>query len=64
VPPIGAGRQAAPEPAAVARAAVELALDDTARSAARVLGARLREELGPARVAEVCEGWYREALGA
>jgi glycosyltransferase involved in cell wall biosynthesis len=47
---VAGGIRAAREPARLAEA--------------RRAGARWREELAPGRVAEVFEGWYREALGA
>lgn len=64
VPATGAGRHASPEAGAIARAIRELLGNPAARVAARELGARWREALSPARAAERCEGWYREALGA
>lgn len=60
----GAGRRARPEPAAIAAAVVSLTADPAARDHAREEGSRWRSALSPERVAEVCERWYREALGA
>jgi len=51
------------DPHALATALRNLAANDQ-KDAARSAGARWREELAPARVAERFEGWYREALGA
>ena len=62
VPATGAGRHASPDAASLASAIRALAGDPAARAAARALGATLRQALSPAHVAEVCEGWYREAL--
>ncbi|MBK8004058.1 MAG: glycosyltransferase family 4 protein [Gemmatimonadetes bacterium] len=62
VPATGAGRHASPDASALAAAIRALGADPDARPAARALGATLRLALSPAHVAEVCEGWYREAL--
>jgi glycosyltransferase involved in cell wall biosynthesis len=59
----GGGVIAEPNPHALATALRNLAANDQ-KDAARSAGARWREELAPARVAERFEGWYREALGA
>ena len=61
VPPSGAGRVVAPDPAAIARAIGELAGAES-RSSARDEGARWRERLSGDHVASVCAGWYEEAL--
>ena len=61
VPATGAGRIAEPTAAGVAAAAAEL-LTPAARAAAREDGARWRRRLSGAEVAEVCAGWYEEAL--
>lgn len=63
VPVHGAGRRVEPSPIAVADGIRTLLGNLEARAAARRLGERLRGELAPARVAEVCAGWYREILG-
>ncbi len=63
VPWDGAGRVAAPEPAAIARASNELLHLPGARALATIEGQRWRELLSPAAVAEICERWYHEALG-
>jgi glycosyltransferase involved in cell wall biosynthesis len=59
----GGGIIAAPTPHALATGVVE-ALNERRRAEARQAGAQWREELAPARVAQVFEGWYREALDA
>jgi glycosyltransferase involved in cell wall biosynthesis len=63
VPAGGPGRRAQASAAAIAEAATEL-LNDDARAAARADGEVWRKYLAPEMVAEVCEGWYAEALGA
>lgn len=62
VPASGAGRRVPPTPEAIAGAARELLADAGARTAASAEGERWRERLSPARVAEACEAWYRQAL--
>jgi len=64
VPRHGAGRRVEPTPMALADGIRALLGNLEARNAARVLGARLREQLSPDHVAGVCERWYREVLGA
>jgi len=64
VPLQGAGRRAAPQPARIAVAALDLLDDPSARTAARELGCLWRARLDPAAVAERCESWYREAMRA
>lgn len=61
VPASGAGRRVPPTPEAIAGAARELLADAGARTAAAAEGGRWRERLSPARVAEACESWYRQA---
>jgi glycosyltransferase involved in cell wall biosynthesis len=62
VPEQGAGRRALPSGEALADAALDLLHAPDRAAAVRADGERLRIELSPARVAEVCEGWYHEAL--
>lgn len=64
VPDSGPGRVVEPTPGTIARAAAELLADPAARRLARAAGEAWRERLSPARVAEACEGWYREARRA
>jgi len=59
----GGGLMVPPDPAALA-VAVREAAGAPLHAAARDAGARWRAELAPPRVAEVFEGWYREALDA
>jgi glycosyltransferase involved in cell wall biosynthesis len=63
VPEQGAGRLVLPSPEAMADAALGLLRDPGVADRARQAGAEWRLRLSPDRVAEVCEGWYREALG-
>jgi glycosyltransferase involved in cell wall biosynthesis len=58
----GAGRIVAPEAAAVSAGLRDLLADPTARSAAKLAGARWRRALSPEFVAERCLSWYQEAL--
>lgn len=60
----GAGRVVAPDPGAIGAAIESLMRDPASRDQARTEGLKWRERLSPAHVAEACEGWYREALGA
>ncbi len=64
VPSSGAGRLTAPAAAAIATAMMDLIGDAASRDAARVEGARWRERLAPATVAQRCLTWYRRALDA
>ena len=62
VPSQGAGRLVSPTAQAIANAASALLDDPDARLAARAAGEEWRRRLEPSHVAEVCHGWYREAL--
>lgn len=64
VPEQGAGRWADATPEALAAAIEGITGDPSARSAARQLGEQWRNRLAPARVAELCEQWYTEAVRA
>jgi glycosyltransferase involved in cell wall biosynthesis len=64
VPQSGAGRLTLPAGEAIADAALDV-LDDPHRlELGRVEGESWRRRLSPEHVASVCEGWYREAVGA
>lgn len=63
VPERGGGRRAIPSGEAIADAALDLLGDPEGPAATRALGAHWRRRLSPDHVAEVCEGWYEEALG-
>jgi glycosyltransferase involved in cell wall biosynthesis len=63
VPPNGAGRLTLPSPEAMGDAILGLLLEHDRRDMARLVGESWRARLAPNHVAEICEGWYREALG-
>jgi glycosyltransferase involved in cell wall biosynthesis len=63
VPPNGAGRLTLPAPEAMGDAILGLLLEHDRREMARLVGESWRARLAPGHVAEICEGWYREALG-
>ena len=63
VPEQGAGRLVLPSPEAMADAVLGLLRDQATGDRAKTAGEQWRLRLSPDRVAEVCEGWYREALG-
>jgi glycosyltransferase involved in cell wall biosynthesis len=63
VPPNGAGRLTLPAPEAMGDAILGLLLEADHRDMARLVGESWRARLAPDHVAEICEGWYREALG-
>lgn len=63
VPPNGAGRLTLPAPEAMGDAILGLLLEPDHRDMARLVGESWRARLDPDHVAEICEGWYREALG-
>lgn len=63
VPPNGAGRLTLPSPEHMGDAILGLLLEPDHRDMARLVGESWRARLAPDHVAEVCEGWYREALG-
>jgi len=64
VPETGAGRLTLPSPEAMGDAILGLLTDPDRLAIARLVGESWRARLSPDRVAGVCEGWYREALGA
>jgi hypothetical protein len=47
----------------MADAVLGLLADPDVRAAARLVGESWRARLSPDHVAQICEGWYREALG-
>jgi glycosyltransferase involved in cell wall biosynthesis len=63
VPPNGAGRLTLPAPEAMGDAILGLLLEPDHRDMARLVGESWRARLAPDQVAEICEAWYREALG-
>jgi len=64
VPEQGAGRLVLPSPEAMADAVLGLLREPATGDRAKVAGEQWRLRLSPDRVAEVCEGWYREAIDA
>jgi glycosyltransferase involved in cell wall biosynthesis len=63
VPPTGAGRLTLPAPEAMGDAILGLLSEYDRQDMARLVGESWRARLDPDHVAEICEGWYREALG-
>ena len=63
VPERGAGRLTLPAAEALADAALDVLNDPERLAWGRSEGESWRRRLSPDHVAEVCEGWYREALG-
>jgi glycosyltransferase involved in cell wall biosynthesis len=60
----GAGRIAPPDSMAISGAVLSVLEDPSASQAARKAGEFWRHRLAPDQVAEICLGWYREALSA
>jgi teichuronic acid biosynthesis glycosyltransferase TuaC len=63
VPPSGAGRLSLPSAESLAECVLSLRGDKDALPASRLVGEAWRTRLAPDHVAQVCEGWYRDALG-
>jgi hypothetical protein len=63
VPETGAGRLVLPSGEAIGNAVLELLNDPDRMAVGRLVGESWRARLAPNHVAELCEGWYREALG-
>jgi glycosyltransferase involved in cell wall biosynthesis len=64
IPQGGAGRLTLPSGEAIADAALDILNDPHRLELGRVEGESWRRRLSPDHVAEVCEGWYREAVDA
>jgi glycosyltransferase involved in cell wall biosynthesis len=64
VPETGAGRLTLPSAPAMSDAVLSILQDPDRREMARLVGESWRARLAPDHVAEVCHGWYREALSA
>ena len=64
IPETGAGRLTLPSAEALSDATLDLLQDPERFELARLVGEMWRARLSPDHVAELCEGWYREALGA
>ena len=63
VPQSAAGRLSLPAPDALAECVLSLHADRDALAASRLVGEAWRTRLAPDHVAQVYEGWYRDALG-
>lgn len=63
VPESGAGRLTLPSPDPMADTVLDLLADPDRLAVARLVGESWRARLAPDHVAELCEGWYREAVG-
>jgi glycosyltransferase involved in cell wall biosynthesis len=63
IPESGAGRLTLPSAEAMSDATLDLLHDPQRLELARIVGESWRARLAPDHVAEICEGWYREALG-
>ena len=63
VPQAGAGRLSLPAAEALAECVMSVRADRDALAASRLVGEAWRTRLAPDHVAQVYEGWYRDALG-
>jgi glycosyltransferase involved in cell wall biosynthesis len=63
VPESGAGRLSLPSAEALAESVLSVMGDRDSRAMSRLVGEAWRTRLAPDHVAQVCEGWYRDALG-
>ena len=62
VPESGPGRLTLPSPEAIADSILDLQADPDLLAMGRLVGESWRARLAPDHVAELCEGWYRNAL--
>jgi glycosyltransferase involved in cell wall biosynthesis len=62
VPESGAGRLSLPSADALAESVLSLQVDRQRLAAGRLVGEAWRARLAPDHVAQLCEGWYRNAL--
>lgn len=62
VPESGPGRLTLPAPEAIADSILDLQADPDLLAMGRLVGESWRARLAPDHVAELCEGWYRNAL--
>jgi glycosyltransferase involved in cell wall biosynthesis len=62
IPESGAGRLTLPSAEAIADCVLELQADPDRLAMGRLVGESWRARLAPDNVAELCEGWYRDAL--
>jgi glycosyltransferase involved in cell wall biosynthesis len=63
VPESGAGRLTLPAPEPLADSISSLLSDSERLAAGRLIGEAWRARLAPDHVAQVCESWYRDAIG-
>jgi glycosyltransferase involved in cell wall biosynthesis len=63
VPESGAGRLSLPAAEALAESVLNLQADKDRLAVSRIVGEAWRTRLAPDHVAQLCEGWYRDALG-
>jgi glycosyltransferase involved in cell wall biosynthesis len=64
VPESGPGRLTLPSPEAIADGVLDLQADPDRLTMGRLVGESWRARLAPDNVAELCEGWYRNALAS
>jgi glycosyltransferase involved in cell wall biosynthesis len=64
VPESGPGRLTLPSPEAIADGVLDLQGDPDRLTMGRLVGESWRARLAPDNVAELCEGWYRNALAS
>lgn len=64
VPESGPGRLTLPAPEAIADGVLDLQADPDRLAMGRLVGESWRARLAPDNVAELCEGWYRNALAS
>jgi glycosyltransferase involved in cell wall biosynthesis len=64
IPESGAGRLTLPSPEAIADCVLDLQGDPDRLAMGRLVGESWRARLAPDNVAELCEGWYRNALAS
>jgi glycosyltransferase involved in cell wall biosynthesis len=62
VPESGPGRLTLPSPEAIADSVIDLQADPDRLAMGRLVGESWRARIAPDHVAELCEGWYRNAL--
>ena len=62
IPESGAGRLTLPSPEAIADGVLDLQGDPDRLAMGRLVGESWRARLAPDNVAELCEGWYRNAM--
>jgi UDP:flavonoid glycosyltransferase YjiC (YdhE family) len=63
VPESGAGRLSLPAADSLAESVASLLAEPARLAAGRLIGEAWRARLAPDHVAQVCESWYRDAVG-